>query len=1113
MSRQPQDWQARLAALDPARSFLVQAPAGSGKTELLTDRILALLPTVSRPEEVVAITFTRKAAAEMHARVMQKLARARGPAPETEHALRSWQLAGAVLAHDAEQGWHLLDHPGRLTIQTIDSFCAGLVRRMPYLSQLGGMPATVDDARPHYQAAARATLAMAGDELLGAPIRLLLSHLDVDLKATEELLAAMLASRDQWLPLLGGLANAFDATELAQDRALLEYNLRQLVVEEMRSLVDAMPMGWYHELAPVARAAAEALEAEKPGVLTALMDWQGELLATGPEALPQWQALRTLLLTGGKPRSPRGLSKNLGFPVGCAHKAPMADWLDRHGMEAQAAWAQRLDAVDVLPVPRFTDAQWHTLAALLTTLKLAAAQLLVRFAEQGEVDFTEIASRAVAALGQADEPSDLLLRLDARIHHLLIDEFQDTSQPQIDLLGKLTAGWQAGDGRTLFLVGDPMQSIYRFRKADVGLFLAARDHGVGEIAPQFLALTDNFRSQAGIVDWVNLAFARLFPAQDDAENSAIAYARSAAFNPALPDYAVCFHPVWRRDSELPAQAEADVVLALVQQALAHDESGNVAILVRAKNHAHRIARKLAQAGIAHKAVDLVPLAQRPVVADLVQLTRALCHAGDRLAWLCVLRAPWCGLSLHTLAALFGHDHVTAIPVLLAHAPRLAALDEDAAARVAAIVPILLDGSHANGSLPLAAHVAQIWRRLQGPQIYSAPRDAVDAERFFQLLETLAPYGALDPAALDDALASLFAAPDPAADRVEIMTMHKSKGLQFDTVILPGLHRKAPPDHPPLLRLEVSQGRLLLGPIKPLAERDADPLSRYLGERNKRRAAYELDRLLYVAATRAKRHLHLVGELAVSSKTGEIRQPQSSSLLARLLPVLPALTPPALVAAVDNDEAQTVAGPVFAALPADLLPAIQPIMEPERTYGRFSLAAQLVEAAVGTVVHAWLERIGNDGLAQWPAARLQQSLPLMIRQLLRAGLSSGDAASAAQTVLTTLQATLADARGRWLLTQAARREWRLIDAAGKVAVIDLALETADGWLVVDYKTANARDGEDEDVFAERMWSAHGEQLALYCNLLAALTGKPVSAALYLPRAGRWLERTPVAKSSD
>src|SRR5690606_13770512 len=243
------------------------------------------------------------------------------------------------------------------------------------------------------------------------------------------------------------------------------------------------------------------------------------------------KAVRCLLLTGeGKLR--RALNKNLGFPPKCAHKTALTQWLD--AADPKAAWIWMLDAVDKVPPAEFTDAQWRVLGAQLMTLKLAVAQLHLRFAETREVDFIEIAQRAVHALGSADDPGELLLKLDASIRHLLIDEIHDTSLTQLHLLATLTAGWQADDGRTLFLVGDPMQSIYRFRKAEVGLFLQAAEQGVGEITPTFLQLTDNFRSQAGVVEWVNATFRGLLPARNDAAAGAIAYTDSAAFNEQLP---------------------------------------------------------------------------------------------------------------------------------------------------------------------------------------------------------------------------------------------------------------------------------------------------------------------------------------------------------------------------------------------------------------------------------------------------------------------------------------------------------------------------------------------------------------------------------------------------
>ena len=161
-----------------------------------------------------------------------------------------------------------------------------------------------------------------------------------------------------------------------------------------------------------------------------------------------------------------------------------------------------------------------------------------------------------------------------------------------------------------------------------------------------------------------------------------------------------------------------------------------------------------------------------------------------------------------------------------------------------------------------------------------------------------------------------------------------------------------------------------------------------------------------------------------------------------------------------------------------------------------------DAAIGTLAHAWLERIGRDGIAAWPATALASRLSAMRRQLTRAGIPASQADAAAEAVLETLQATLSDPRGQWLLSQSgARREWPLIDAAGKISVIDLALSTEDGWLIVDYKTGRSQPGESAEAFAARMRQRHGEQLRRYCAQVTALDGRPTRAALYFPGRAR------------
>ncbi|MEJ2896751.1 UvrD-helicase domain-containing protein [Bordetella avium] len=1103
--RQPQDHAQRLRALDPQTSFLVQAPAGSGKTELLTDRILALLATVNRPEEIVAITFTRKAASEMHARVLEKLARAQGPEPEAAHERRSWRLARAALARDAERGWHVLQHPARLAIRTIDSFCSGLVRGMPWLSGLGGMPDIADDARACYEAAARATLALADEH---DSVVSLLAHLDVDIQAAEQAIAGMLAQRDQWLPLLAyGL-----------DREGLEQALAETLAEELDILRGLMPPGCDAALCGPARMAAAELSAGEDARLAPLLDWVDPLFPDAQD-LPRWRAVAHLLLTGsGTLRSPKGVTKALGFPAKTAHKEAFVQWLS--GFSGDEAWISRLAALRDMPDAGFTEAQWEVLSAQLVTLALAVGQLQKVFAEAGEVDFIEIAQRAQRALGDADDPGELLLKLDASIRHLLVDEFQDTSQTQIDLLTSLTSGWQPGDGRTLFLVGDPMQSIYRFRKAEVGLFLQAAERGIGELRLEYLQLTDNFRSQGGVVEWVNRSFADLLPAENDAAAGAIRYSASAAFHPVLPGEAVRFHAAWATDGPASGDAAAeDIAVALARQALAeHRGSAHpVAILVRARAHLGSLSRRLAQEGIPSRAVELVPLRLRPVVADLVQLLRALSHPADRMAWLSVLRAPWCGLTLESLQRLFGADHQAPVPELLrlALAPDAPAiLAEDEHRRLSRVAALLLDRGNDSGALPLAAWLQRVWQALGGAALYAGVGAASDAESLFQLVERLAPHGGLDIAVLDTAVARLFAAPDVEGEQgaVEIMTMHKSKGLQFDSVILYGLHRVPRGDQAPLVRFENNLGRVLMGPIKARADAEADPLSRYLGAREARRAAYETDRLLYVAATRARKRLHLIGNLVFDAEKG-LRAPAASSLLGRLWNHVQAGEAPEAAPA----QAQA-SGPFWQGEPLRRLddatvallaarpgwPAAAAGFLADAEHPAWQLEAGY-EAAIGTLAHAWLARIGEEGGQYWDAARLSEHRPAMRRQLTRAGIPDSQADDAADAVLQTLQATLSDGPGIWLLSQSrARREWPLIDATGRVSVIDLALSTEDGWLIVDYKTGQAQPGEGAEHFAQRMRLRHAEQLKRYCAQVTALDGRPARAARYFPRAQAWIE---------
>lgn len=1100
--RRPSDYAARAQALDITQSFIIQAPAGSGKTELLTDRILALLAIVGKPEEILAITFTRKAASEMHARVLKKLRAGLDSAcPASEHEKNSWQLARAALARNDSLGWDLLNHPARLKVRTIDAFCAQLVRAMPWMSSMGGMPAIADNPEKLYQQAARRLLEhVDAFECVQEVVR----HMDIDLASVERLVIEMLARRDQWLP-----ETADTRAAMAQLRASLQEAMEQKLV----MLDNLMPLAYATELAPPARLAAACQAEAGMDLLAPLLDWRDARLACDIEALPQWQALSRLLLTAGGSLRKR-LTVKEGFPAKSAHKELMQAWLDSQEPGAEQ-WAAALAEVGMLPTQVLSEQQETIIFALLESLKLAAAELMLVFSEEKQVDFIEIAARAAAALGNSEDPSEMLLKLDASIAHILIDEFQDTSQIQIQLVEKLTQGWGEGDGRTLFLVGDPMQSIYRFRKADVGLFLAVARQGLQGLSLRKLTLTENFRSQAGVVDWVNASFEAIFPKVDDPALGGIRYTRSVAFNPVLNGQAIAFHPVYLHDGRDAKQAQREaesLTLNLVREAL-HRQAGAlhpVAILVKARSHLGELVSLLQREGIPVRAVELNPIQAQQSVMDLVQLIRALSHPGDRVAWLSVLRSPVCGLTLAALTHLFGNNRDTVparLKQVLADEATFGPLLGDEWARLAHCASILLDRRFNTDEVTFASHAESVWRALGGYGVYPTDTAFEDFQAVFEMLERLAPYGGLNPADLEDALGRLYSAASAQTAAVEIMTMHKSKGLEFEEVILYGLHRKPRPESAPLLRFERAQGRLLMGPIKPKAAEETDKLSAMLGAMEKRRGEYEQDRLLYVAATRARKQLHLVAQ--VSCSNGQPDEAPRGSLLARLLPLF-GLTPPAAPPAGTDPVVDTVAsvqGPPLVRISGEGLAAL-PVFSPGTA--PVNLAADgwrfddKFEASIGTVVHAWLARIGKDRLVGWDAESMLRARQVMSRQLESAGLNVEQARTGAQRVYELVARCMASEKGRWLLShEQARREWELTGPDGQLLIIDAAISLDDRWLVVDFKTGMKGENEPQAAFEARLRQQYREQLRAYCERVSLLDGRPAEAAIFALDTGDWI----------
>jgi ATP-dependent helicase/nuclease subunit A len=501
-----------------------------------------------------------------------------------------------------------------------------------------------------------------------------------------------------------------------------------------------------------------------------------------------------------------------------------------------------------------------------------------------------------------------------------------------------------------------------------------------------------------------------------------------------------------------------------------------------------------------------------VIEDLMALTFALLHAADRVSWLAVLRARWCGLTLDDLHALAAADHHATIWDLL-HRTQVT-VSPDGRERVARILPAIEKAIAERGRQPLREWVENTWLQLGGPACVEDETALEDAGAYFDLLDGLAEGADLaDFYWFREQVNALFAQPNAsAADRLQLMTIHKAKGLEFDTVILPGLD--APPrseDQRLLLWLE-HRGELLLAPIgESGGEKDA--IYAYLARIERLKSDQETVRLLYVAATRARENLHLLGSVRIKDD-GTVAQPDSRSLLKLLWPMLAGQFANPGVAAEAEQEPRVK---TIRRLPASWRlpptpPAVKwkrpPMERVERPGAAYEWASDRARYA-GAALHGFLQRIAREGLNHWDEARVRSQRGAYRAVLANLGVPAGDLAWAVERVESALLRTLRDARGRWLFEDH-RDAASELPIAGLIAgdlcqvVIDRTFVDENGvrW-IIDYKTSS-HEGASLENFLEQEKDRYREQLERYARLMLGREECSIRLGLYFPLLSEWIE---------
>ena len=1117
MNASVEDQQARREALNIKKSYIVQAPAGSGKTELLIQRTLKLLAHVQKPEQILAMTFTRKAAGEMKNRVLQSLDRACDPKPPKEaHERTTWEIARLALKNNDAQGWRLLENPQRCKIQTIDSFCASLTKQTPVLSGMGSLLEVEEDSRNLYRQTAHEVLARVEENSkAGVAVRSILKRLDNSKSRFLDRMVQLLNKRDQWM------ISFFENADEYRSREKQESILGELVESVLKECHGILPSSLKEKLLPILRYSGNNLAATHPDHGLACLETLDKFPEPAIDQLPVWKAMVSSLLTDrDEPR--KTLNKNLGFPPGkddtaVDMKNRMQDILDQ--LREQTDLVELLAVVKTLPNPRLDDDEWGFLESMFDLLPEIHKTLRKIFTERGKLDFSEISLSALKALrwvpseGMEMEeefhPSDLLFKLDSKLHHILVDEFQDTSFKQIALLQLLTKEWIPRAGNSLFLVGDPMQSIYRFRDAEVALFVQAKKQGLGAIPLIKLQLLANFRSQKHIVSWVNRCFSHILPIIDDPDRGAIAYTECSAIQAEGLEPGVTLNPI----TDSKTDEEAHRVVEIIKDIRKHHPDDSIAILVRARTHLLQIVPLLQEAGIQFRAEKIDPLTSRPAILDLLALMRALISPMDRVSWLSILRAPWCGLTLKDLHQLCSLDSSSPVWELLDRPERLKPLSVDGQQRAARFTDILRPVMALFPTVNFRSLLEGCWISLGGPACIDT-YTRKDIQVFFDKVTDVLDGGEFDNLHnFEEILNHLFANPSTSeGPAVQIMTVHNAKGLEFDFVLLPGLGKKSKADENQLINWVTHGEDLLFAPIPEAGEENSE-IHTFLKKMDRERSRYESRRLLYVAATRTKKQLHLFGHVK-TRKDGV--GPEPHSLLDHLWSFIGTewITAFEGLQSTQEVESETPTAPHYlkrlpvsfntpAAPPplaTELAPDIR--LEEDDIPNPYDWAGNEARC-LGNVLHRLFETITRQGIEHWDERRMDQMKPSLQAALLAEGVAAIKIENTVNKGMRALKNILKDETGRKILKRYEndQAEYALTYVDGrdfKNKVVDRTYVDDEGirW-IVDYKTGEHEGGNLKKFFDDEI-GRHREQLESYEELILRQgETRPIKKALYYP----------------
>ncbi|MDC6467047.1 UvrD-helicase domain-containing protein [Methylophilaceae bacterium] len=841
LTQQPSDHQTRKKALGQG-SFIVQAPAGSGKTSLLVKRFLNRLLEVKSPKEVLALTFTNKAAAEMAQRLKEAL---EGKSEDNEIK----KIVGKISKHAKKNKWDE-GYIDSLMVMTIDKLALRLIKQTPILSSSGVNFLTDEDPDDLYRETIRETITSDAEN------HLLFKYFDYDYHKLTKQLLTLISKRDQWLPIVSGLLRS-DDKNIEEIYGTYYTNELNIWVEE--KIKPNFTNEDLKELEIIVNYSADNKNIDRKDKLRSSINYEF------------WFYIRDLILTKSGKQIRKKIDTSSGFPATNVGKEIKERLLELIELKINK-FNILIDFFNVTHHKNIVDIYPLIIPFCLLLIDMVT-RLNEKFKERRIIDFTQIMGNAVEALRDTHLP----LILDQNISHILVDEFQDTNESQLIFIELLTQNFAGNPEKSFFAVGDPMQSIYRFRKAEVEIFSRVQKDGISDLKLTSLFLKVNFRSNKNIIDWLNNSFSKAFPLIDDSDEGSVPYSSCESSNNNLEGGMELIALTCDTKSKTAQyEAEALYVLNLMKDTRKSNPDASIAVLTRSKAHLSELITLINKkdTSIPIDAIEMSKILSNQTFQDILSLTKALFDFSDRTNWIAALKSPWCGLSINDLVLLFEKDHKSLVWELINNIDNTSRLEKNSKRRLRSFVKVIRENIQYRGRISHRYFVEGIWRQLNGEESMVDSNDIQNIDLFLDLLEEASEILSIDFIKLERLIENKFISKTSIQkNSIKFLTIQKSKGLEFDHVIIPNLNKRTRNEESDLVLYDKST----LSIKNPASDKN---LHSYHAYKERKRLDNEKIRLLYVAMTRAKNKCYLIGTV---KKEGDLVIPNSGTFMNILWP--------------------------------------------------------------------------------------------------------------------------------------------------------------------------------------------------------------------------------------